>query len=81
VTVVPTRAAIPADLEGHLAVLDEIYPEIEIEFVVIESTFCPELILELSEKWGIPPNFMFIGSPQGRLPYSLADLEGVRLIV
>lgn len=81
VTVVPTRAAIPADLEGHLAVLDEIYPEIDIAFVVIESTFCPELILELSEKWGIPPNFMFIGSPQGRLPYSLADLEGVRLIV
>ncbi len=81
VTVVPTRDAIPPDLEGHLKVLGEIYPEIDIEFVVIEDRFCPELILRLSEKWGIPPNFMFIGSPRGRLPYSLADLQGVRLIV
>lgn len=81
VNVVPPGCECPPKLEEHLNVLDEIYPEIDIEFVKIESRFTPELILELSKKWGIPTNFMFIGSPAGKLPYSLGELQGVRLIV
>ncbi len=81
VTVVPDRADAPAHLKGHLKVLDEIYPEIDIEFVVIEDSFGPELIQRLSAEWGIPTNFMFIGSPAGKLPYGLGELQGVRLIV
>lgn len=64
-----------------LKVLDRAYPEIHIEFIEIEGVFGPELITELSEKWNIPKNFMFIGSPSDRFPYRVSELGGVRLIM
>src|SRR3970040_2622057 len=62
-----------------LKVLDRAYPEIHIEFIEIEGVFGPELITELSEKWKIPKNFMFIGSPGDRFSYRVSELGGVRL--
>ena len=50
-------------LKKDIEVLDRAYPEIDIEFLEIEGIFGPELIDELSDKWGIPQNFMFIASP------------------
>jgi hypothetical protein len=47
-----------------LKVLDRAYPEIAIEFIELEGVFGPEIIDELSKKWNIPKNFMFIGSPE-----------------
>lgn len=64
-----------------LKVLDRAYPEIHIEFIEIEGVFGPELITELSEKWNIPKNFMFIGSPGNRFSYRVSELGGVRLIM
>lgn len=64
-----------------LKVLDRAYPEIHIEFIEIDGVFGPELISELSEKWNIPKNFMFIGSPSNRFPYRVSELGGVRLIM
>lgn len=64
-----------------LEVLDRAYPEIHIQFIEIEGVFGPEIIDELSQKWGIPKNFMFIGSPGDRFSYRVADLGGVRLIM
>ncbi|MGL5113313.1 MAG: APC family permease [Flavobacterium sp.] len=64
-----------------LEVLDRAYPEIHIEFIEIEGVFGPEIINELSLKWGIPKNFMFIGSPGDRFSFRVSDLGGVRLIM
>ena len=72
---------IPAKLAHDLAFLDEVYPEIKIEFVTVRGEFGPELIETLSQEWRIAKNYMFIGSPTGRFPYRLADLGGVRLII
>jgi len=72
---------IPPRLEPDLAFLNQVYPEIEIEFVVIKGVFSPELIRELSHKWRIPVNLMFIGSPGTHFMYGLAELGGVRLII
>jgi amino acid transporter len=72
---------VPPRLEKDLEFFDEVYPDVEIEFVVIEGTFGPDLIRQLSKKWGIPTNLMFIGSPGERFPHSLAELGGVRLII
>ncbi len=69
------------ELIRNIKILDEEYPEIDIEFVPIEGEFGPELIKELSEKWKIPINFMFIGSPDEKFPYRLEELGGVRLIM
>jgi amino acid transporter len=81
VTVVKDQSEVPERLEEDLRFLDDAYPEIDIEFVVLEGEFGPALIEELSRKWEIPTNFMFIGSPGGHFMYGLADLGGVRLII
>jgi hypothetical protein len=64
-----------------LQVLDRAYPDIDIEFIEIKGTFGPEIIEELSKKWNIPKNFMFIGSPGDRFSYRISELGGVRLIM
>jgi amino acid transporter len=81
VTVIKDPSDVPERMEQDLQFLDEAYPEIDIEFVVLEGKFGPELIQELSEKWHVPTNLMFIGSPGGKLIYGLAELGGVRLII
>jgi amino acid transporter len=64
-----------------LRVLDRAYPEIDIEFIELDGVFGPAIIDELSDKWNIPKNFMFIGSPGDRFSYRVAELGGVRLIM
>ncbi|MDY0990103.1 putative amino acid permease YhdG [Flavobacterium sp. ACN2] len=68
-------------LKKDLEVLDRAYGGLDIEYIEIEGTFGPEIIDELSEKWKIPKNFMFIGSPGNKFSYRVADLGGVRLIM
>ncbi len=81
VTVVSKDEDVPDKLADDLQFLDEAYPQIDIEYVKRVGKFGPELINELSKEWNVPTNLMFIGSPGGRLPYGLAELGGVRLII
>ncbi|GBE40650.1 putative amino acid permease YhdG [bacterium BMS3Bbin09] len=81
VTVVKDDNEVPPNLKKNLEMLDQAYPEIDIEFLVIKGTFGPKLINDLSQKWSIPANLMFIGSPGDHFIYGLADLGGVRLII
>lgn len=71
----------PPNLPMEIEFLDKQYPEIKIEFLIIDGKFSPKLIKELSEKWNIPVNFMFIGSPSNKFPYKIEELGGVRLII
>ena len=82
VTVIKEGEEVFPRLREDIEFLDRVYDEIYIEFIVLHGTFTPELIKQLSKEWGIPTNFMFIASPQGRLfTYTLAELGGVRLII
>ncbi|MCP4782283.1 MAG: APC family permease [Fuerstiella sp.] len=81
VTITNQEVQVPDNLVQELEFLDQAYPEIDVEFVQIAGHFGPDLIQQLSEDWNIPRNLMFIGSPGGRLPYDLAELGGVRLII
>ena len=81
VTILEDDESVPEDFKRDLDVLNREYPEIEIEFVTEKGEFGPELVKELSEKWNIPINFMFIGSPGDRFPYKVEELGGVRLII
>ncbi len=81
VTVVSQSKDVPAKLQDDLRFLDEAYPQIDIEFVVLEGKFEPQLIERLSREWRVPTNLMFIGSPGDKLKYGLAELGGVRLII
>ena len=73
--------ASPNALAEQLKVLDEIFPEIRIDFVAVKGRFGPELIDRLSARLNVPRNYMFIGCPGDRFPHNLADFGGVRLIV
>lgn len=81
VTVVTDQAEVPDKLKQDVDFLDDAYPEIDIDLMIVEGTFGPELVAELSQKWRIPKNFMFIGSPGDHFLYGLAELGGVRLII
>ena len=71
----------PENLTQEIDFLDREYPEIDIEFVIEEGKFNPKIIQTLSQKWNIPINFMFIGSPGDKFPYKVGELGGVRLII
>ncbi|MFK5959447.1 MAG: APC family permease [Lutibacter sp.] len=71
----------PPNLSQEIDFLDREYPEIAIEFLTVQGKFSPKLIRELSKKWDIPINFMFIGSPSDKFPYKIEELGGVRLII
>jgi amino acid transporter len=81
VTVLEKGQSGPPNLAQEIDFLDREYPEIDIELLILEGTFTPQLIQELSEKWDIPINFMFIGSPTEKFPYKIEELGGVRLII
>jgi hypothetical protein len=67
-------------LISDLKVLDRAYPK-SISIHWVRARFGPEIIDTLSNKWNIPKNFMFIGSPGDRFSYRVAELGGVRLIM
>lgn len=81
VTVVSDEQQISSKLRRDLEILNEAYPQIDIEFVPVVGHFSPEMIRHLSREWNIPTNLMFIGSPGNHLIYGLASLGGVRLII
>ncbi|MCB9557881.1 MAG: APC family permease [Deltaproteobacteria bacterium] len=72
---------IPANLSDDLHKLDEIYPQLRIDFVGVQGKFGPEMIEALSQRLGVPKNYMFIGTPGDRFPHNIADLGGVRVIL
>jgi amino acid transporter len=81
VAVLSKDVQISPSLKTDIEVLDRAYPGIHIEFVEETGVFGPEKIKELSKKWHIPINFMFIGSPGDKFPYRIQQLGDVRLII
>ena len=81
VTVINEETPTIKKLKSDIEVLDRAYPDIHIEFVEEPGSFNPEKIEELSQRWGIPINFMFIGAPGERFPYKVQQLGEVRLII
>lgn len=81
VTVLKDDAVLDESFLRDFNALDRAYPDIKLKYVQIVGHFGPELINELSIKWKIPANFMFISSPSDRLTYRISELNGVRLIM
>ena len=81
VTVLKADETISKAFMSDIKVLDRIYSEISIEYITIHGNFGPELIEELSRKWEIPKNYMFISSFGKDFHYQISELGGVRLII
>jgi amino acid transporter len=71
----------PPRLVTDLKLLDEIYPDIKLELVIRKGKFGPDIIKALSSDFGIPPNYMFVGTPGDHFPHQLSSLGGVRVII
>ncbi|HRK02666.1 MAG TPA: APC family permease, partial [Oligoflexia bacterium] len=72
---------IPPNLANQLRVIDQLYPEIRIDFLAVQGAFGPQVVEKLSKRLGIPKNCMFIGTPGTNFKHSLAELGGVRIIL
>ena len=72
---------IPPKLAEHLSFIDHTYPRIRIDFVAVKGEFGPEIIEQLSRRFNVPKNLMFIATPGDRFPHRIEDLGGVRLIL
>ncbi|WP_228851277.1 APC family permease [Aegicerativicinus sediminis] len=81
VSVVSGDIRVPPRLISDIEVLSRAYPDIRVEFIEEPGLFGPEKIEELSKRWNIPTNFMFIGSPSEKFPYQIQELGEVRLII
>lgn len=81
VSVFDDKSKPPKQFLADIDALDREYPNIKITYVRLQGTFGPDLIQDLSEKWNVPVNFMFIASPGDRFPYRIEELGGVRLII
>lgn len=72
---------IPTQLSEQLKIIDQIYPELRVDLLLVHGKFGPELIERLAQRLGVPKNYMFIGTPGDRFPHNIAELGGVRLIM
>ncbi len=81
VAVLDDDHSVATNLRSDIEVLDRAYPDIRIEFVEEPGVFGPEKIQELSRRWKIPTNFMFIGAPGEDFQYAIQELGEVRLII
>jgi amino acid transporter len=68
-------------LADQLRTIDELYPELRIDLILVQGKFGPALIEALSHRLGVPKNYMFLGTPGDRFPHNIAELGGVRLII
>ncbi|MEQ1948942.1 MAG: APC family permease [Bryobacteraceae bacterium] len=68
-------------LADNLRVIDQIYPKLKIDLVLVRGKFGPQLIEKLSQRLGVPKNYMFISTPGDQFPHNIAELGGVRLII
>ncbi|MCF4102741.1 APC family permease [Gillisia sp. M10.2A] len=81
VAVLDKDSKVASNLRSDIEVLDRAYPEIRIEFIEEPGVFGPEKIKELSNRWNIPINFMFIGAPSAKFKYRVQQLGEVRVII
>ena len=67
-------------IEEALNPLNKIFPSLEVQLVVREARFGPEIIDSLSHEFGVLKSNMFIGAPEEKHDFSMQDLGGVRII-
>ncbi|MBK9041568.1 MAG: APC family permease [Bdellovibrionales bacterium] len=75
------KKKIPPSIWYQARVIDEIYPNLRIDLVLVKGIFSPELVDALSKRFGIQKNQMFIGTPGGNFPHKIESLGGVRVVI
>ncbi|KAJ7052838.1 AAAP amino acid permease [Mycena amicta] len=71
---------VPSELEANARILDEAFPEITIDLIIIQDTFTSTSLGALAQRLGIPPSLMFMSCPGPRFPWAVVAETGVRII-
>jgi hypothetical protein len=72
---------IPESLARQIKIVDQLYPKLKVDLILIKGVFGQDLIDSIAEHLNVAKNRMFIGSPSGKFPHRIDDLGGVRLIL
>ncbi|TKA55927.1 hypothetical protein B0A53_01626 [Rhodotorula sp. CCFEE 5036] len=76
--------AIPSELEANAMILDEAFPSITVDLVLVRAPFTPACVHALGHQLGIKTGRMMMGAPsdgsQGEREFGVRDLAGVRII-
>ena len=54
--------------------------QIVMDLVLVQGSFTPAVVAQISTRLGVPRNFMFMVCPNERFPYDLGDFGGIRII-
>ncbi|KAJ3964665.1 AAAP amino acid permease [Lentinula raphanica] len=76
---VDEELGVPSELEVNARILDEAFPEITIDLVLVAGAFNPINVAALAHRLSIPPSLMFMSCPGPSYQYNVADL-GTRII-
>ncbi|TMW63121.1 hypothetical protein Poli38472_002062 [Pythium oligandrum] len=72
--------SIPEGFEETVALFDNIYLKIKMNFLAVEGQFGPAMVEWLSRKYKQPKNLMFVKQPNNDFAHTVASLGGVRVI-
>lgn len=67
------------ELEANAKILDEAFPEITIDLVLVEEQFTPQNVAALAHQLNTPTSLMFMSCPGPGFPYSVAEF-GTRIV-
>ncbi|KAI6126789.1 amino acid permease-domain-containing protein [Pisolithus sp. B1] len=67
------------ELEANAKILDEAFPEITIDLVLVEEQFTPQNVAALAHQLNTPTSLMFMSCPGPSFPYSVAEF-GTRIV-
>ncbi|MGE4132552.1 MAG: APC family permease [Bdellovibrionales bacterium] len=81
VHVYPQEGSIPPSLWYQARVIDEIYPHLRVDLVLVKGQFSPKLVDALSKRLEVAKNQMFIGTPGDAFPHRIEALGGVRVVI
>ncbi|KAK0236350.1 AAAP amino acid permease [Armillaria nabsnona] len=70
---------IPSELEANARILDEAFPEITIDLLIVRNAFDPSNVAALAHRLQIPTSLMFMTCPGSAFSYPAADF-GTRII-
>lgn len=75
-----TADTIPVDLVPHHRILDEAFPRLTINLVLIRGEFTPHRVFHLGLRLGIPRSMCFIGCPGPDFIHPLEAFGGMRIL-
>ncbi|KAG6917339.1 hypothetical protein DXG01_002910 [Tephrocybe rancida] len=70
---------VPSELEANAKILDEAFPEITVDLIIVNAAFDPSNVITLSHHLQISTSLMFMTCPSDHLPHSVAEF-GTRII-